>query len=370
MGDNQINFQTIPMHGNRRSVGCDETREKILDNMVIVGGPYRGGTTILTDFINSHEEICVVSDFLEREHTSIFYFAGQTGLCAYVKNPELSQYTARGIIANGVFDGEHVVGLTKILGNGFKNERFTYRGDKRFVINDLGRYTLPIEHFHQRHRLAMKHPEVAYCFPRLAGVLDKAKILLTYRPMQYVVRSWVRATTSKPGTWADLFDVWLDDEGKKALPVHVPHDLKDAWQDYNVFQRIVCFNNELYKAFLKGVRTLDRDRFLLLHHQNLVEHPDLHRKAICSFIGISDRSRSMFEFQKKFLRNRNKEISFTDEQNAQAKEVLGVSMQEAQEAFEEEFVKELTVVPRKLATTTPKEPPKAMVTPMLFQQSA
>ncbi len=359
------------MHGNRRSIGCDETREKIIDNMVIVGGPYRGGTTILTDFINSHEEICVASDFLEREHTSIFYFAGQTGICAYVKNPELSRYTARGIIANAVFDGEHIVGLTKILGNGFKNERFTYREDKRFVINDLGRYTLHMDSFYPGHRLAMKHPEVAYCFPLIGGVLTNAKFLLTYRPIQYVIRSWVRATTAKPGTWADLFDVWEDNQGRKALPVHLPDEEKDAWQDYTTFQRIVSFNNGLFKAFLKGVQTYDKDRFLLLHHQNLVEHPDLHRKAICNFVGISDRSRSMFDFQKKFLRNRNKEVSFTDEQNAEAKEVLGTSLQEAQDAFEEGFVKELTVVPTKLkGSTGPKTPPKTMVTPMFFQKSA
>jgi hypothetical protein len=364
----KLNFQTIPMHGNRRSIGCDDLRDEIVSNLVVVTGPYRGGTTLLVDFMNARQDACVASDFLEREHTSLFYFAGQTGVGAYLGLPELSSYTACGIIKNGIFDGDHIVGLTKVIGQGFKNERFTYRDDKRYVISDLDRYTSLIPEFHRRGvRLVLKHPELSFNFPELGKLLPKARFLLTYRPFMYVVRSWVRATSNKPGTWADLFKVWLDREGKFALPVNLPREYKEPWQEYSTFQRIVCFNHALYTKYLENVQTWDKNRFLLLHHQNLAEHPDLHRKEICAFLEMSNRDRGMFEFQKKFLRNRNREITFTPEQHAQAREVLGRGMAEEQEMFEEAFTAELTVrPPEKKAAPVERTMPRTLATPPGF----
>lgn len=369
LGQEKLNFQTIPMHGNRRSIGFDEYRDDIVNKLIVVTGPYRGGTTLLVDYLNARQDCCVASDFLEREHTSLFYFAGQTGVGAYLAIPELSAYTTRGILKNGLFEGDHIVGLTKVLGRGFKNERFTFREEKRFIISDLDRYTFPIKDFHEKgYRLVLKHPELSFNFPELGKLLPQSKFVLTYRPMMYVVRSWIRATKNKPGTWADLFDVWFDREGGYSLPVNLPKRHKEAWQDYTTFQRIVCFNDSLYECYLDNVATWDRSRYFLYHHQNLCEHPDLHRKAICDFLELTNRDRPMFEFQKKFLRNRNKEISFTDEQNGQAFEVLGRSLEEATEYYNEEFDKHLSIRPQEKRKTesAPRVAPRTLATPAGF----
>ncbi len=276
--------ETLPKTG-------DENR--LLDRMVLVGGPPRSGTTFVAKSLNLHPGfVCAIDDHVY-ECWGLYYNRDRVGLVRELRTRQISAEEARAILKKHLFRDNRLVGAAsseKI--NGFPQVSSSasppFQAVRSILDKDLKRHAIPLAQFSAKWRLCLKSPEISFVLPQLARHFPGAKFVLVYRPIIEIAESMYRI-----GNRVKRFPVfhkrWIEEKsesGELIPPPGVPAEWNKMWQNVSDFQRCVIYAAGYMRGLRQGIREFAPGRYFIYNHADLRNAPRQIFQALARFLAV------------------------------------------------------------------------------------
>ena len=267
------------------------TRDKIFKNMILAGGPPRGGTTLLAKILNSHPNISVAMDNMVMENWGLYYFKTRVGLINQLREEKVNPEEARFFIERHLIKDNNFKGLApsdKL--NNYPLAPPPERPDLDKAPNDIHikRHLVPLELVGEEFVLCLKSPEISFVLPQLSKVFTDARFILTFRPAIEIAESMFRKGYEWGNSYHRRWIHELDPNGEPEAPPGVPEEWFGLWKKVSDFKKCVIYATSYLRAIGEGLAYLDENKAMLYDHLELCRYPDKVLNQISHFLHVSD----------------------------------------------------------------------------------
>ncbi len=264
--------------------------EKILDRLVLVGGPPRSGTTFAAKALNAHPRIVTAMDDPVHECWALYHYPTRRGLVDDLRQGSLMRAEVVARLKDHLFAGDRFAGVAPSA----KTESSPISaappppagimpGERKVI-----RHALPLARFAADWRLCLKSPEISFVLPRLADLLPSARFVLVFRPLAEIAESMFRKsrTVRRQPVFNRRWEGETDGEGRLLPPPGVPAEWTGLWRQGTGFQRCVLNAAAYARAMASGCAALPAERFFVYDHARLRTRPEPLLCALAAFLGL------------------------------------------------------------------------------------
>ena len=266
--------------------------DDILNNLILVGGPPRSGTTFAARSLNLHPVIMTAIDDQVYESWGLYYYRTRTGLVQKLRNGgcgavEIHQALKEHLFRNGCLVGiapsEKTAGCPRSPLPLRPDTGATTRADLKLI-----RHSLPLSAFRDDWQLCLKSPEISYILPQLAAALPGARFVIVYRPLIEIAESMLRKGHTVKGfpvfhrRWRDE----TDDDGRPIPPPGVPQEWAGLWPAASDFQRCVINAASYMRALAAGLAALEDKRCFVYNHACMREKAAVLFQRLAEFLQV------------------------------------------------------------------------------------
>lgn len=262
------------------------TPEKILDRLLLVGGPPRSGTTLAARMLNLHPYIYAAVDDHVHECWALYHYPSRRGLVDDLRRGPLSPAQARERLDRHLFRSGRIAGVASSPKTaGLPGAEPATRGNR-----PLPRHDLPLGSLPQGSCLCLKSPEICFVLPQLAGLLPSARFVLVFRPLAEIAESMFRKsrTVRRQAVFNRRWEGEQDGEGRLLPPPGVPGEWTGLWRQGTGFQRCALNAAAYARAMAAGCAALPAERIFVYDHARLRARPEPVLSALARFLGLEE----------------------------------------------------------------------------------
>ncbi len=266
--------------------------EKILDRLLLVGGPPRSGTTFIARALNAHPRIVTAVDDHVHECWALYHYPTRRGLVHDLRHGCLERTEAVVRLRDHLFAGGHFAGVAPSaqtegspLAGPPEPPALAAPGSRTAV-----RHALALERFAADWYLCLKSPEISFVLPRLTELLPQARFVLVFRPVSEIAESMFRKglTVRKIPVFQRRWEGERLDDGRLIPPPGVPEKWQTLWGEVTAFQRCVIYAASYLQAVIGGCAALSSERYFIYDHARLRARSEPILRGLASFLGVDD----------------------------------------------------------------------------------
>lgn len=260
------------------------TPERILDRLLLVGGPPRSGTTLAARMLNLHPRIYAAVDDHVHECWALYHYPSRRGLVDDLRRGPLDRDRVIECLARHLFRNNRLLGVAPSP----KTGELPWNKSNPGGGPPLPRHDLPLDHWPQGASLSLKSPEISHVLPRLAELLPSARFVLVFRPLAETAESMFRKsrTVRRQAVFNRRWEEEKDEAGRLLPPPGIPLEWAGLWQQVTGFQRCLLNAAAYAKALVAGCALLPPERFFVYDHARLRAGMEPVVSALASFLGV------------------------------------------------------------------------------------
>lgn len=281
----------------------------IFDNLILVGGPPRSGTTLLAKILNHHTHIATAIDNTVYESWGLYYYRYRTGLCNNLRHEQLTAKQIQKVLMDHISKDSYIIGVASsesVLKHPYTKRQKQLRHNPLFLLkmltspkailkqlhnksleNELDRRrNVPYKSFQNDLRLSLKSPEIVFFLDVFEQVFPKAQFVLVFRPIIEVAESMYRKGFEwKLASYHRRWNNERDKDGNLVPPPEIPVMWHNLWGKASDFQRCVIYAVSFLRSLVLNLEKINNSRYFLYYHPDIVSSPKQVLSAMANFLG-------------------------------------------------------------------------------------